>query len=187
MAQQWDVIVIGGGHAGCDAAAAAARVGAKTLLLTHKVETIGEMSCNPAIGGLGKGHLVREIDALDGVMARVADASGIQFRLLNRSKGPAVRGPRTQSDRWLYKQEMQKILQNYANLTIKAIAVEDLIVKNDRVVGVEAADGQKFGSERVILTTGTFLKGEIHIGMERGSPWGSSFHWSCGPSLCAWF
>jgi len=167
MAQQWDVIVIGGGHAGCDAAAAAARVGAKTLLLTHKVETIGEMSCNPAIGGLGKGHLVREIDALDGVMARVADASGIQFRLLNRSKGPAVRGPRTQSDRWLYKQEMQKILQNYANLTIKAIAVEDLIVKNDRVVGVEAADGQKFGSERVILTTGTFLKGEIHIGMER--------------------
>jgi len=125
------------------------------------------MSCNPAIGGLGKGHLVREIDALDGVMARAADASGIQFRLLNRSKGPAVRGPRTQSDRWLYKQEMQKILQNYANLTIKAIAVEDLIVKNDRVVGVEAADGQKFGSERVILTTGTFLKGEIHIGMER--------------------
>ena len=165
--KHWDVIVIGGGHAGCDAAAASARLGAKTLLLTHKLETIGEMSCNPAIGGLGKGHLVREIDAMDGVMAHVADASGIQFRLLNRSKGPAVRGPRTQSDRWLYKQAMQETLFNYPNLTIKPLAVEDLIVKNDRVVGVEAADGQKFASERVVLTTGTFLRGEIHIGHER--------------------
>ncbi len=165
--KHWDVIVIGGGHAGCDAAAASARLGANTLLLTHKLETIGEMSCNPAIGGLGKGHLVREIDAMDGVMGHVADASGIQFRLLNRSKGPAVRGPRTQSDRWLYKQAMQETLFNYPNLTIKPLAVEDLIVKNDRVVGVETADGQQFASERVVLTTGTFLRGEIHIGHER--------------------
>ena len=165
--KHWDVIVIGGGHAGCDAAAAAARLGAKTLLLTHKLETIGEMSCNPAIGGLGKGHLVREIDAMDGVMGHVSDASGIQFRLLNRSKGPAVRGPRTQSDRWLYKQAMQETLFNYPNLTIKPLAVEDLIVKNERVVGVETADGQQFASERVVLTTGTFLRGEIHIGHER--------------------
>ena len=167
MSQSWDVIVIGGGHAGCDAAAASARLGAKTLLLTHKIETIGEMSCNPAIGGLGKGHLVREIDAMDGLMAHVADASGIQFRLLNRSKGPAVRGPRAQSDRWLYKQAMQETLLHYPNLTIKALAVEDLVVKNDRVVGVETADKQQFASERVVLTTGTFLRGEIHIGHER--------------------
>lgn len=167
MPSKWDVIVIGGGHAGCDAAAASARIGAKTLLLTHKLDSIGEMSCNPAIGGLGKGHLVREIDAMDGVMARVTDVSGIQFRLLNRSKGPAVRGPRTQSDRWLYKRAMQDILLNYPNLTLKAASVEDLIVKDGRVVGVEAADGQLYDSERVILTTGTFLRGEIHIGHDR--------------------
>ena len=167
MPQNWDVIVIGGGHAGCDAAAASARIGAKTLLLTHKLESIGEMSCNPAIGGLGKGHLVREIDALDGVMARVSDASGIQFRLLNRSKGPAVRGPRTQSDRWLYKQAMQKTLSDYLNLTLKTASVEDLIVKNDCVIGVETASGEQYHSERVVLTTGTFLRGEIHIGHER--------------------
>ena len=166
MSQNWDVIVIGGGHAGCDAAAASARLGAKTLLLTHKIETIGEMSCNPAIGGLGKGHLVREIDALDGVMAKVADASGIQFRLLNRSKGPAVRGPRTQSDRGLYKAAMQETLNTYENLTIVSAAVEDLIVKDNHVVGVITADARKFMSERVVLTTGTFLKGVIHIGME---------------------
>jgi tRNA uridine 5-carboxymethylaminomethyl modification enzyme len=165
--KHWDVIVIGGGHAGCDAAAASARLGAKTLLLTHKLETIGEMSCNPAIGGLGKGHLVREIDAMDGVMGLVSDASGIQFRLLNRSKGPAVRGPRTQSDRWLYKKAMQDTLFNYPNLTIKPLAVEDLIVKSNRVVGVETANGEQFASERVVLTTGTFLRGEIHIGHER--------------------
>ena len=167
MSQHWDVIVIGGGHAGCDAAAASARLGAKTLLLTHKTDTIGEMSCNPAIGGLGKGHLVREIDALDGLMGRVSDVSGIQFRLLNRSKGPAVRGPRTQSDRWLYKQAMQEHILNYPNLTVMANAVEDLIVKDDRVVGVQAANGDIYHTERVVLTTGTFLKGVIHIGDER--------------------
>ena len=165
--QNWDVIVIGGGHAGCDAAAAAARLGAKTLLLTHKTDTIGEMSCNPAIGGLGKGHLVREIDALDGLMAKVADVSGIQFRLLNRSKGPAVRGPRTQSDRHLYKMAMQERLFDYENLTVLGAAVEDLVVDDDKVVGVETAKGDIYRSERVVLTTGTFLKGLIHIGDER--------------------
>ena len=167
MSQNWDVIVIGGGHAGCDAAAASARVGAKTLLLTHKTDTIGEMSCNPAIGGLGKGHLVREIDALDGFMGKVADASGIQFRLLNRSKGPAVRGPRTQSDRWLYKQAMQARIFDYPNLSVIAAAAEDLIVKDGRVVGVMTMDGGRYNAERVVLTTGTFLKGVIHIGDER--------------------
>ncbi len=167
MSQNWDVIVIGGGHAGCEAAAASARVGAKTLLLTHKSETIGEMSCNPAIGGLGKGHLVREIDALGGVMAEVADASGIQFRLLNRSKGPAVRGPRTQSDRALYKSAMQKTLFAYPNLEIIPQPVEDLIVKDNQVAGVVTADGREWFTSRVVLTTGTFLKGVIHIGHER--------------------
>ena len=164
----FDVIVIGGGHAGCDAAAAAARVGAKTLLLTHKLETIGEMSCNPAIGGLGKGHLVREIDALDGVMGVVADASGIQFRLLNRRKGPAVQGPRAQSDRKLYKAKMQEILFNYENLTCKAGAVVDLVIDDEAdkpaVVGVTLEDGTVIKAGRVILTTGTFLNGLIHMG-----------------------
>jgi len=167
MPLNWDVIIIGGGHAGCEAAAASARVGAKTLLLTHKIESIGEMSCNPAIGGLGKGHLVREIDALDGIMGHVADASGIQFRLLNRSKGPAVRGPRTQSDRWLYKMAMQGTLLNYPNLTVKAAAVEDLLVENGHVVGVKTAIGSNYRCEHVVLTAGTFLKGVIHIGFDR--------------------
>jgi tRNA uridine 5-carboxymethylaminomethyl modification enzyme len=167
VSQFWDVIVIGGGHAGCDAAAASARMGAKTLLLTHKISTIGEMSCNPAIGGLGKGHLVREIDAMDGLMGAAADASGIQFRLLNRSKGPAVRGPRTQSDRHLYKSKMQDILLNYENLTVKEVCVDDLLVKSGKVNGVVDENRLSFLSERVILTTGTFLRGEIHIGHKR--------------------
>lgn len=160
----YDVIVIGGGHAGCEAAAASARMGAKTLLLTHKLETIGAMSCNPAIGGLGKGHLVREIDALDGVMGRVADAAGIQFRLLNRRKGPAVRGPRAQTDRTLYKKAMQESLQDQPNLDIKAGAVEDLVTDKGEVSGVILADGAVINCGKVILTTGTFLRGLIHMG-----------------------
>ena len=163
----WDVIIIGGGHAGCEAAAAAARFGARTLLLTHKVETIGEMSCNPAIGGLGKGHLVREIDALDGVMGRLADKAGIQFRMLNRSKGAAVRGPRSQIDRALYREAMQAELAATPNLTIKAEAVEDLIVVDGQVAGVLGANGAAYAAPRVVLTTGTFLKGVIHRGDER--------------------
>lgn len=166
-AQTWDVIVIGGGHAGCEAASASARLGARTLLLTHKASTIGEMSCNPAIGGLGKGHLVREVDALDGVMGRVADASGIQFRLLNRSKGPAVRGPRTQSDRRLYREAMQRELGLTANLSIAEAAVEDLLVKDGRCVGVVDGVGGEYRADSVVLTTGTFLKGVIHRGKDR--------------------
>jgi tRNA uridine 5-carboxymethylaminomethyl modification enzyme len=167
MTQRWDVIVIGGGHAGCEAAAASARVGASTLLLTHKIETIGEMSCNPAIGGLGKGHLVREIDALDGLMGRLADVAGIQFRLLNRSKGPAVRGPRAQIDRARYRVAMQAELLDYPNLEVRADAVEDLIIEDGRVAGVIGASGTGYDAARVVLTTGTFLKGVICRGDER--------------------
>lgn len=168
MTRKWDVIVIGGGHAGCEAAAASARLGSRTLLLTHNPATIGEMSCNPAIGGLGKGHLVREIDAMDGVMGRIADASGIQFRLLNRSKGPAVRGPRTQSDRRLYREAMQAELAATANLTIEAAAIEDLVTDaDDWICGVVAEDGREWSCAAVVLTTGTFLKGVIHRGLER--------------------
>jgi tRNA uridine 5-carboxymethylaminomethyl modification enzyme len=163
----WDVIVIGGGHAGCEAAAASARIGARTLLLTHRLDTIGEMSCNPAIGGLGKGHLVREIDALDGLMGRMADAAGIQFRLLNRSKGPAVRGPRAQIDRARYRAAMQGALAEQANLDIIADAVEDLTVTHGRVTGVIAASGKTYQAGAVVLTTGTFLKGMIHLGETR--------------------
>jgi tRNA uridine 5-carboxymethylaminomethyl modification enzyme len=163
----WDVIIIGGGHAGCEAAAAAARFGARTLLLTHKIETIGEMSCNPAIGGLGKGHLVREIDALDGLMGRLADRAGIQFRLLNRSKGAAVRGPRSQIDRRLYREAMQAELAGMPNLTLRAEAAEDLLVEAGRVAGVVGGSGEVYRAGRVVLTTGTFLKGVIHRGEER--------------------
>jgi tRNA uridine 5-carboxymethylaminomethyl modification enzyme len=160
----YDVIVIGGGHAGCEAAAAAARVGARTLLLTHRRSTLGEMSCNPAIGGVGKGHLVREIDAADGLMGRVADAAGIQFRMLNRRKGPAVRGPRAQADRKLYRQAMQLALEATANLEIREGAAEDLVLKDGRVAGVVTADGAVLRAGAVVLTTGTFLKGLIHCG-----------------------
>jgi tRNA uridine 5-carboxymethylaminomethyl modification enzyme len=163
----FDVIVVGGGHAGTEAAAAAARMGARTALVTHTRATIGEMSCNPAIGGLGKGHLVREIDALDGLMGRVADVAGIQFRLLNRSKGPAVHGPRTQADRKLYRQAMQAEIAATANLTVVEGGVEDLIVGDGTVAGIVTGDGRALTAGAVVLTTGTFLNGLIHMGEEK--------------------
>jgi tRNA uridine 5-carboxymethylaminomethyl modification enzyme len=165
--RQFDVIVVGGGHAGCEAAAAAARMGVATALVTHTFATVGEMSCNPAIGGLGKGHLVREIDGLDGLMGRVADAAGIQFRLLNRSKGPAVQGPRAQADRSLYRQAMQAAIRETANLEVVEGGVEDLIVADGRVCGVVLSDGRRFSSAAVVLTAGTFLNGLIHLGEQK--------------------
>jgi tRNA uridine 5-carboxymethylaminomethyl modification enzyme len=167
MKRNFDVVVVGGGHAGCEAAAAAARCGARTALMTLAADKIGEMSCNPAIGGIGKGHLVREVDALDGMMGRAADLGGIQFRVLNRSKGPAVRGPRAQADRKLYRSAVQELLQATANLQIVEAEAADLLTKEGRCVGVVAADGARFSALAVVLTTGTFLRGVIHIGLER--------------------
>ena len=168
MSEHFDVVVVGGGHAGCEAAAAAARMGAKTLLLTHRLETIGEMSCNPSIGGIGKGHLVREVDALDGLMGRAADAAGIHFKLLNRSKGPAVRGPRAQADRKLYRRAVQLLLAETQNLTVRAAAVEDLEIGPDgRLAAVICGDGTSVACSAAVLTTGTFLRGVIHIGEEQ--------------------
>ncbi|MGH7045761.1 MAG: tRNA uridine-5-carboxymethylaminomethyl(34) synthesis enzyme MnmG [Stellaceae bacterium] len=165
---KYDVVVIGGGHAGCEAAAAAARVGARTLLLTHQRATIGEMSCNPAIGGLGKGHLVREIDALDGIIGRAIDLAGIQFRILNRSKGPAVRGPRAQADRKLYRHAIAGLLVETPNLTISEGAAEDLrLDRKGRVAGIVLGDGREIAAPRIVLTTGTFLNGLIHLGAKK--------------------
>ena len=164
----WDVIVVGGGHAGCEAAAAAARMGARSLLVTHNPQTIGAMSCNPAIGGLGKGHLVREIDALDGLMGRAIDRAGIQFRVLNRRKGPAVRGPRAQADRKLYRLAMQDLLAEEDRLTILAAGVADLLISDDGTCqGVITDGGELLKTGAVVLTTGTFLRGVIHLGDER--------------------
>lgn len=164
--EKFDVIVVGGGHAGTEAAMAAARMGAKTLLLTHNIETLGQMSCNPAIGGIGKGHLVKEIDAMGGVMARAADRAGIQFRRLNASKGPAVRATRAQADRVLYKQAIRHFLENQPNLVIFQQAVDDLIIKNDQIEGVLTQAGLKFMAKAVVLTVGTFLGGKIHVGLK---------------------
>lgn len=167
MTLKYDVVIIGGGHAGCEAASAAARIGAKTALVTHKRETIGVMSCNPAIGGLGKGHLVREIDAMDGLMGRVADAGGIQFRLLNRKKGPAVRGPRTQADRRLYREAMQQEIASIENLDVIEGDAFDLLIKEQQLSGVSLKDGRTISCRTVVLTTGTFLRGLIHLGEKK--------------------
>ena len=162
----FDVIVVGGGHAGTEAALAAARMGCKTLLLTHNIETLGQMSCNPSIGGIGKGHLVKEVDALGGAMALATDESGIQFRILNSSKGPAVRATRAQADRILYKAAIRRMLENQANLWIFQQSCDDLILQGDSVVGAVTQSGIRFSAKTVVLTAGTFLDGRIHIGLQ---------------------
>src|SRR5271163_3108133 len=169
FSKEYGVIVIGGGHAGTEAALAAARLGENTLLLTHNIETLGQMSCNPAIGGIGKGHLVKEIDALGGAMAVAADQSGIQLRTLNLSKGPAVRATRAQADRQLYKRAIRRILESQANLTIFQAEAADLLLKGDRVVGCITRSGIEFRARAVVLTVGTFLGGKIHVGLESHS------------------
>src|SRR5579883_2029225 len=162
--ESFDVVVIGGGHAGCEVAAGAARMGAKTALVTHRFATVGAMSCNPAIGGLGKGHLVREVDALDGLMGRVADAAGIQFRMLNRRKGPAVRGPRAQADRKLYAAAMQAAIRQTQNLSVIEGEADDLVTADGKIAGIRFSDGRQFSAGAVVVTTGTFLRGLIHLG-----------------------
>src|SRR5262245_29812635 len=164
---RFDVVVIGGGHAGCEAAAAAARMGAATALVTHSFATVGAMSCNPAIGGLGKGHLVREIDALDGVMGIAADRAGIQFRVLNRSKGPAVRGPRAQADRKLYRSAIRAIISDTRGLSVVEGEAEDVVIEGGRVSAVRLGDGRCLAAGAVVITTGTFLRGLIHIGEKK--------------------
>jgi tRNA uridine 5-carboxymethylaminomethyl modification enzyme len=181
MRATFDVIVIGGGHAGCEAASTSARMGAKTALVTHQFSTVGAMSCNPAIGGLGKGHLVREIDALDGLMGRIADAGGIQFRVLNRRKGPAVRGPRAQIDRRLYARAMQAAIRDTANLTVIEGEADELLLTEGQISGIRLGDGQEFGAGAVVITTGTFLRGLIHLG-EKNWPAGrvgEAPRWGC--------
>src|SRR5436309_426797 len=165
----FDVIVIGGGHAGCEAAYASAKMGAKTALVTINLDLIGQMSCNPAIGGIGKGHLVREIDALGGIMGRVIDRTGIQFRLLNRSRGPAVRAPRAQADRTLYRLEMRRTLEATPNLSLRQGVVADLIVENGRACGIELQDTRRIGAKSIVIATGTFLNGRIHTGRRTSS------------------
>src|SRR6187549_1529786 len=164
--EEFDVIVVGGGHAGTEAALASARMGQKTLLLTHNIETLGQMSCNPSIGGIGKGHLVKEVDALGGAMAAATDRAGIQFRVLNGSKGPAVRATRAQADRVMYRQAMRQIVESTPNLRVFQQSVVDLVVEEDRVRGVVTQSGLTFAAETVVLTTGTFLGGRIHVGLE---------------------
>ena len=172
--ESFDVIVVGGGHAGTEACLAAARMGSRTLLLTHNIETLGQMSCNPAIGGIGKSHLVKEIDALGGAMAVATDLGGIQFRVLNSRKGPAVRATRAQADRIRYKAAILSILENQKNLTIFQQAADDLVIEGDRVTGVVTQMGLIFSAKSVVVTAGTFLAGKIHIGMQK------LFCWSCG-------